>query len=75
MFTWRGLIPSMLAWMTPRLTQHAERDTRLALAAARHARQKAEARAQSAARHHRHHQHHRGRQSHQAPAIAATRPA
>ena len=63
MFTWRGLVPSMLAWMTPRLARRAERDTALALAAARHARQKAEAKARAAAaaasRHHRHH-HHRG---------------
>jgi hypothetical protein len=55
--------------MTPRLTQHAERDTRLALAAVRHARQKAEARARAAARHHRHRQyHHVGRQHQGAPA-------
>jgi hypothetical protein len=59
----------MLSWMTPRLTRHAESDTRLALAAARHARQKTEARDRIADRHRRHHQHHR------APAIAATRPA
>jgi hypothetical protein len=65
MFTWRGLVPSMLSWMTPRLTKHAERDTRLALAAVRHARQKAEARARAAARHHRHH-HHRRHQDHRA---------
>jgi len=61
MFTWRGLVPPMLAWMTPRLARRGERDTALALAAARHARQKATARARAAAAagHHRHH-HHRG---------------
>jgi hypothetical protein len=74
MFTWRGLVPSMLSWMTPRLTKHAEFDTRLALAAVRHAREKAEARARAAARHHRH-DHRQRHQNHRAPAIAAGRPA
>src|SRR5262249_36760097 len=30
MFTWRGLVPSMLAWMTPRLAHSAQHDTALA---------------------------------------------
>jgi enterochelin esterase-like enzyme len=72
MFTWRGLVPSMLSWMTPRLTKRAEIDTRLAARHEAEARKRAEERQKRAsAKHHRHHHHH----ARLPPATAAGRPA
>jgi hypothetical protein len=55
MFTWRALVPSMLAWMTPRLAHEADVASAQAIAHKHHP-----AGHQKAPRHHRRHHRHTG---------------
>jgi S-formylglutathione hydrolase FrmB len=62
MFTWRALVPSMLAWMTPQLAHKADVASAQAIAHKHHrpGHQKAPRHHQKAPRHHRRHHRHTG---------------